>query len=91
MSTTFFHELPNTSPCPRSHWRSKSRGPVGREGLSGTKLIKSLANPLSNASLPKLLRRLITESALDLIELVVGHNRVLLQLVLPIRFSNISS
>ena len=64
----------------------KTDGAVDGEGHSSTKLIESLANPLSNAPLPKFLRRLITQTALDLIELVVGHHRVLLQLVLPIRF-----
>lgn len=63
---------------------------VDGDGRSGAKLIKSLANPLSNASIPKLLRRLITQSVLDLIELVVGHNGVLFQLVLAIRSTNIS-
>ena len=71
--------------------RSHSRCPADGEYLAGAKLIKSLANPLPNASLAKLLGRLITQSALDLIELVVRHDRVLLQLVLPIRFTHISS
>lgn len=51
--------------------------------LATFRLIKSFANTLSKTALSKLLRSFISQTARDLVKLIVRDDRILLQAVLP--------